>query len=112
MNTVSTSELIEVLEDNSSLPVVPVVSSEVVPNDDCGYWIGRVSYIHVGKYTDYDGNVYTDEEEEELFDDIIEKELWEGNKDKDEETLLAEAKEKASQLYWREAILVYVGTPD
>ena len=110
MNTVSAKEVLETIQNNPDLPLFPIVSAEVVPSDDFGYWLGRVSYIHVGRYTTYSGQLYTDEECDELVDDIIDNELFDEKVDDD--VLVSRAKSVVEQLFWKHAILLYVGMPD
>lgn len=62
INTVSAKEVLETIQGNPDLPLVPIVAAEVVPSDDFGYWLGRVSYIHVGRFTTYGGQLYTKRE--------------------------------------------------
>ena len=86
------------------------MSAEVVPSDDFGYWLGRVSYIHVGRFTTYNGQLYTDEESDELVGDIIDNEIFDEKVEDD--VLVLRAKSVAEQLFWKQAILLYVGMPD
>ena len=111
MNTVSAKEVLETIQSNQDLPLVPIVAAEVVPSDDFGYWLGRVSYLHVGRFTSYNGQLYTDEEDDELIEDIIDNELLDEENVADE-VLEAKAKQIAEQLFWKKAILLYVGLPD
>ena len=69
-----------------------------------------MSYLHVGRFTTYNGQLYIDEECDELVDDIIDNELFDEKVDDD--VLVSRAKSVAEQLFWKQAILLYVGMPD
>ncbi|MEG0898337.1 MAG: hypothetical protein RSF40_01325 [Oscillospiraceae bacterium] len=104
MTNLKTAKLIQLIKDNPTLPVVPMINYDTCADDDCGYWLGSFGDCSVGKYATYRERFYTDEDElkEEYFNqhdedyqgmssDLIEADLGEKTKD-----------------MWIEAILVYI----
>ena len=41
MSTVLARQVLETIQSNPDLPLVPIVSAEVVPSDDFSYWLGE-----------------------------------------------------------------------
>lgn len=111
-----TERLLRLAKENPTLPIVPMVNSEVCNDDSYSYWLGEFDYavvdeyvcVSVGKYGD--SRFYTkvgQEEIEELFADEILNET-----DITEEEAVRIAHEKAENLPWKKAIIVYIELPE
>lgn len=108
-------ELLRLVAENPSLPVVPMVYSEVVQDDGYSSWIGAFGDARVGEYVlieMYGENRYferdgQDEIEEYFVDKYCDEAECEYNPQ-----LSEIAHEKAEALPWKKAILVYVGLPE
>lgn len=108
-------ELLRLVAENPSLPVVPMVYSEVW-NDNYSYWLGEFGYavvneyvcVSVGKYGDsrFYTKDYQEEIEEQFADEIL------NETDITEEEAVRIAHEKAENLPWKKAIIVYIDLPE
>lgn len=64
-------EIIQLIEENPNLPVVPMVDSEVVA-DDYGYWLGKWGSCKITEY--YLGREkvhFKDDDEEDVLNDLV-----------------------------------------
>lgn len=110
-----TARLVKLINENPSLPVVPLVYSEVVCGDGYSYWVGSWcdcdvdEYVCIDKYGE--NRFYTRGDQDEIEEYFVEKIIDENESlpDEDVEKL---AHEQAEALPWKKAILVYVGTPE
>ncbi len=110
-----TAKLVKLINENPSLPVVPLVYSEVVCDDGYSYWVGSWCDCDVDEYVCIDkcgeNRFYTRGDQDEIEEYFAEKIIDENESlpDEDVEKL---AHEQAEALPWKKAILVYVGTPE
>ena len=115
-NNDKTAKLLKLISENPTLPVVPLVYSEVVGDDGYIYWLGSWRDCCVDECVCVDtygseNHFYTRGDQDELEEYFAEKILDENESlsDEDAERL---AHEQAEALPWKKAILVYVSTPD
>lgn len=111
-----TAKLLKLISENPTLPVVPLVYSEVVADDGYVYWLGSWGDCDVDEYVCVDtyygeNHFYTRGDQDELEEYFAEKisDENEGLSDEDVERL---AHEQAEALPWKKAIFVYVTTPE
>lgn len=92
---------------NPDLPVIFMVSSDVVVDDSYANWLASISNVKVGEYCCYKTRYYDDKndlEEEYYVDHEDELKYLEDNE------IDVIIKERTSS-WWRKAIIVYVGVP-
>lgn len=65
------SELLKLVQENPTLPVVPLVDSEIVFDDGYCRWLGQFGDGYSGEYTAYKDRYYTDRDsfKERYYDD-------------------------------------------
>lgn len=100
-------ELRELIIDNPDLPVIFMVSSDVVGDDSSANWLASTSNVKVGEYCCYKTHYYDDKndlEEEYYVDHEDELKYLEDNE------IDMIIKERTSS-WWRKAIIVYVDIP-
>ena len=110
-----TAELARLVTEHPDLPIIPYVSSEVVADDSYGFWYGSLAHVSLERYTigywfdPYDGEdcrYYTDNEKDELIEEIAEYK-YDGTEED-----YAKAEEEVSKIKWKEGIFLYIGLPD
>ena len=111
-----TAKLLRLISENPTLPVVPLVYSEVVGDDGYIYWLGSWRDCCVDEYvcvdTYYgDNHFYTRGDQDELEEYFAEK-IFDENESLSDEDVERLAHEQAEALPWKKAILVYVTTPE
>lgn len=129
-----TQELLELIIDNPSLPVVPMVDYEIVSDDSCR-WLGSFGRSYIGEYALFDEKerYYEDREEfkEDYYDyycnELYEKFKYEpcitfANDDRFVDEQVAANKENEKRLnkyldeiadkHFKKAIIVYIDVPD
>lgn len=98
-------ELFKLMQENPDLPVVPMVDSEVVCDDDCARWTGSWGSAWVDEY------VTTDERILFRSDDDVDDVLSETLCCEEYESMTDEEKEAAyDALPWIKAIIVNIDT--
>ena len=130
----NTEKLLQLVQENPELPIVPMVDYEVV-DDGYGWWVGSFGRCSVGEYAlfyeryfDDRGDFaefyydYNDDELCERFNydprihkysvaqGLYTKEQLEVNKAN--EKLLDEYIDKVADEYFKKAIIVYIGLPE
>ena len=110
-----TAKLLKLISENPTLPVVPIVYSEVVGDDGYGYWLGSWGDCYVDEYVCIDkygeNHFYTRGDQDEIEEYFAEK-ILEENESLSDEDVERLAHEQAEALPWKKAILVYVTTPE
>ena len=128
-----TEKFVQLVKDNPSLPIVPMVDYEVVC-DDCGWWVGSFGRCSVGEYALFYEKYFDDREDfKEFYYDYNDDELCErfnynprickyavaqGQYTKEQldinqanEKLLDEYLDSVADEYFTKAIIVYIGLP-
>lgn len=100
-------KLIQLIKENPELPVIPMVETEVVPDDCYSWWLAAFGKAEVSDFYVSDEKVYTDREE--LVCDIVENKYLDSEKSDEEIWQLAE--KRANKLI-NKAIIVYIGVAD
>lgn len=108
----NTKKLLELIQENPSLPIVPMVDAEVVCGDDWGRWMGSFGAARVDEYLnppqDYDPMLF--KSDNDVFD-VLEKCLPEAEFD-----ALPENESECRPIYdalpWIKAIIVDIDLPD
>lgn len=110
-----TAKLMRLINENPSLPVVPLVYREVVCNDEYICWVGSWcdcgvdEYVCIEKYGENRFNTRGDQDE---IEEYFTEEISYKDKSLSDEQVEKMAHEQAEALPWKKAILVYVGTPE
>lgn len=104
-------ELLRLIVENPSLPVVPMVSSEVVSDNDYAYWLGSFSSSTVDEYVCLNERFYTRDNQDEIEDDFSDY-LCDDYPDMPDEEFYKMIHEKVEALPWTKAIIVYIDLPE
>lgn len=100
--------LFRLMRENPALPVIPMVDGEI-PGDDCGYWLGSWGTAALDKYL-IAGDRVIFKSDDDVFD-ALERFL-----PTDEFSRLPDVESECRKHYdalpWKEAILVYIVTPE
>ena len=108
-------ELLRLIAENPSLPVVPMVYSEVVQDDGYSSWVGAFGDARVGEYVlieKYGENRYFErDDQDEIEEYFVDKYCDEAGCEYNPQ-LSEIAHEKAEALPWKKAILVYIDLPE
>lgn len=110
-----TAKLVKLINENPSLPVVPLVYSEVVADDGYAYWIGSWGDCYVDEYVcveKYGENRFYTRGDQDEIEEYFAEEILYKDKSLSDEQVEKMAHEQAEALPWKKAILVYVGTPE
>ncbi len=102
----SVKHLLQLIQENPELEIMPMVDTECVPSDDFGWWMASWGKVEIEEYWQDDERCYiksTDEDElfDRFYDEIPENEFT----DKEAEQL---AQNKLDQLPWIKAICVQI----
>lgn len=108
----NTKKLLELIQENPSLPIVPMVDAEIVAGDDFGRWMGAWGCARVDEYLippqDYEPMIF--KSDDDVFD-TLEKCLPEAEFD-----ALPESESECRPVYdalpWIKAIIVDIDLPD
>lgn len=102
-------ELLNLIEANPDLPVVPMVDGEI-PEDDCGYWLGAWGRAYVDEYLvakRTDRIMFRSDDD--VFDTLYHY------LSRDEYDRLPDTESECRPIYdappWIKAIIVYINTP-
>ena len=101
----NTKNLIKLINENPELPIVPMVASEVVADDCCGYWLGRWGTCSVGEYACYGERFYEDRDDLEDAYYCKHDDEYEGMA---EDEIEKDIKAKTESM-WTKAIIVCIG---
>lgn len=101
------AQLLELMKENPHLPVVPMVSSEVVPEDGYAYWLGSWGPASIDKYYKGEERIYF-YDECDMEDLLAEVKGWDWYEAASDEDVL----EAYRSLPWIKCIVVYIGTPE
>ena len=104
-------ELLRLIAENPSLPVVPMVNSEVVADDDYAYWLGSFSNSTVDEYVCVNERFYTRDNQDEI-EDCFSSYLCDDYPDMPDEEFYKMIHEKVEALPWKKAIIVYIDLPE
>ncbi len=112
------TQLFNLMKENPDLPVLPMVHSEIVADDDYVYWIGAWGSSSVEEYILTDEGVrFRGDDGNDLGEMMITinryDPWWENsivNLDEAEQNKLVE--EKYDSLPWKKAIIVYIKLPE
>lgn len=108
-------ELLRLVAENPSLPVVPMVYSEVVQDDGYSSWLGAFGDAYVGEYVlleMYGENRYFEREDEEEIEEYFVDKYCDEAECEYNPQLSEIAHEKAEALPWKKAIIVKIGLPE
>lgn len=102
-----TMKLISLIKENPDLEVVPMVNTDCVQDDCCAYWFSKFGNAKVDEYYCSEERLYLKSYD---YEDLIDKymdEYDEGHPTNEEE-IERWAKEKADNLSWKKAIIIYI----
>ena len=105
-----TEKFLKLVQENPDLPILPMVDSEIVADDEARWWIGDWGNAEVGEY--YMGREHVhfrDDDEENVLCDM---EDCDYDRTKDGRDIYTLSDEEWKQLYeslnWVKAIIVYI----
>lgn len=99
--------LLDLMQANPHLPVVPMVDAEVVADDTWGYWMGSWDHASLEKYYKGEERIYF-YDEKDMEDLIAEVKGWDWYDAASDEDVL----EAYRALPWVKCIVVYITTPE
>ena len=109
-----TEEFIELVKQNPTLPVIPMVGEDVVDDDGYGRWMGSFGYSEVTEY--YMGRDFVhfkSDDEDDVLSDMVGCNY---GCDKDGNDIYDLSDEEWDKLYqsipWVKAIVVYINEPE
>jgi len=108
-NINNTEKLLQLVKENPTLPVVPLVYSEIVCDDGYAYWLGQFGDCDVSEYACYNERFYTDREE--LEEDYYNRHDEEYDSSMSDDEITMDIKSKTESM-WTKAIIVWIGLPD
>lgn len=95
--------LFKLITENSTLPIVAFVATEVVAGDEYGYWLGHIKSVSVEKtYTAPNGSVHF--YHDDIYEVLNEELGWNWEDFVNDQ----EAQATYDNLPWKEAIAVYI----
>lgn len=110
-----TAKLLRLIKENPSLPVVPMVYSEVVADDGYSHWLGSWGDCYVDEYVQIElygeSKFCTKGDEGEIEEYFADKIIDGDGKYMSDEEVERLAHEQAEALPWKKAIIVYIGLP-
>lgn len=101
------AQLLDLMKENPHLPVMPMVSQEIVCDDTWAYWEGRWGHSAIDQYIVHKGRIYFKDDDDAF--DVLERIGYPRRVDDmtDEEINTA-----YDALPWKKAIIVYIETPE
>lgn len=99
-------ELFKLMQENPELPVVPMVDSEVVCDDDYARWTGSWGSASIDEYFTHDERVFfrSDDDTDDVLGYVLNAEEYEEMTDEEAEAVY-------DALPWVKAIIVNIDTP-
>ena len=101
------SDLLTIIALHPELPIVPMVNSEIVQDDSFSYWLGSWGYARIDQYVISDNRIFFKDS-----DDPYELMLHFMDPDKLDAMTDEGIAAACDALPWKEAIIVYIETPD
>lgn len=104
------TELLELIEENPDLPIVPMVDGEIVGDDSCARWMGSWGGCHIGEYLMGEDHMhYRDNEDNGEIEAVLSEEYgYDAFAGMDDET----AKRAYMEMPWIRAIIVAIDLPN
>ena len=99
--------LLDLINENPHLPIVPMVNSEIVSADDYAYWLGSWGTASIEKYYHGEERIYF-YDERDMEDVLVEVKGWDWLETSSEEEDL----EVYRSLPWIKCIVVYIELPE
>lgn len=99
-------ELFKLMQENPELPVLPMVDSEVVCDDDYNRWTGSWGSASIDEYLAHDGRVFfrSDDDTDDVLGYVLDGEEYIKMTDEEAEAVY-------DALPWVKAIIVNIDTP-
>lgn len=99
--------LINLIQENPDLPVIPMVEYEVVADDDYIRWMASIGDSKISDFCIWNDRVYTDKQN--LIEDLIDEEYFFSEETDDE--ILESAQKQANEIM-QKAIILNIDLPD
>ncbi len=117
MINMGSAKLVELAAKHPDLPIMPMVDSDIIIDDCCGYWLGEFGRVDVGECACYNERFYTDRDsfKEDYYDNNCDElcEMFDYNPRVDDDNS-PKAKRLEAYLdgvakgYFKDAIIVYI----
>lgn len=106
----NTEKLLDLIQKNPELPIVPLVDSEVVAGDEFGWWLGQWGKADVTEYyLGREGIHFKDDDEENILSDL---DGCRYGHDQDDRDIYELSDDEWNKLYasipWTKAIVVHI----
>jgi hypothetical protein len=104
-------ELLNLIQENPNLRIVPLVASEIVADDNHCWWCGSWGKAKLDEYWVSDDRIYLKDND---FEDLVQEFIdvnYEDYPNLSDEELDKIAEEKVNSYEWKKAIIVYIETP-
>ena len=103
--------LLQLIQENPELEIIPMVDSEIVADDGYSYWCGNWGTANLDEYWASDERIYFKENDlEDLVQEFIDNN-YEDYPNLSDEELEKVATEKVNSYGWKKAIVIYIETP-
>lgn len=104
--------LLELVNQNPNLRVVPMVEYEVCGGDECPWWEGEISSSSIEEIVSKDEFVYIkSKDKQKLIEDVMEEDFLNVGFDVSEEEAKEHAMRKVNAYDWEKVIVVRIVTP-
>ena len=99
-------ELFKLMQENPELPVIPMVDSDIVPDDGYARWTGSWGSASIDEYFTHDERVFfrSDDDTDDVLGYVLNAEEYEEMTDEEVEAAY-------NALPWVKAIIVNIDTP-
>lgn len=107
--------LLQLIQENPDLPIVPMVDYEIIASDDYTYWTGSWGKAAIDEVYIDSERIYFKSTDEDLLADQFYDEIWDNvdqYKDLSEHEIGVLAERRVEELNWKKAIVVYITLPD
>lgn len=99
--------LLDLMQANPHLPVLPMVNEEVVCDDSWAYWMGSWGHAEIDQYMVPNGRIYFKDDDDPF--DVLERIGYPRRVDDMTDEEIDAAYEA---LPWKKAIFIYINTPE
>jgi hypothetical protein len=102
--------LLKLIKDNPDLPIIPMVATEIVADDCCGYWGGSWGKAEIDSYCIHNERfIYLSDGVEEIYSELYHH-IYPNELTEEED--MKYMTDKVMELDWIKAIFVKIELPD
>lgn len=107
-------KFLRLVQENPTLPIVPMVSYDVVDDDSYHWWLGSFVDCEITEYTCvemYNEDRFVTRDDIDEIEEYFMNEFLDDNEELSDKEIERMAHEQAEALDWKKAIVIWVGTP-